>query len=345
MPEERRRTGGAPPTRRCPYFPTKLATDPCGRCRSYFSAEALAVVEDVRVCPKCSTEIELAAELAEAQRWTRANFFAWLRSPRAAVLGALLLFLALIIGGGTVVFINLASTPLPYETIRRARVGFTQDFSLDGQGISLVEAINGGGAWAPAGATRRLLLDGDKTVIGLADQLRVDPRDVAALNGVGGDHKFRSGTMVVVPLSDRHTSARLVDGLLEPNLPGWQSGPAQFPLDLVFWSEEPFPLEKVVIWNHELEEPASFIAEFEVYAAPVDPRLNSGSLELLGAFESPRTVGSNPQFVEVDPERPETRWYVLRVLSNHGLGEYISAAEIGLFGPEPEGLEPVEDDG
>ena len=101
---------------------------------------------------------------------------------------------------------------------------------------------------------------------------------------------------------------------------------------------------KEFIWNHELEEPASFIAEFEVYAAPVDPRLDAASLELLGAFESPRTVGSNPQFVEVDPERPETRWYVLRILSNHGLGEYISAAEIGLFGPEPEGLEPVESD-
>ena len=345
MPEERRRTGGALPTRRCPYFPTRLATDPCGRCRSYFSAEALKVVEDFRVCPKCSTEIELAAELAEGRRWTRSNFFAWLRSPRAAVLGAVLLFLALIVGGGTVIFVNLASTPLPYETIRRARVGFTQDFSLDGQGISLVEAINGGGAWVSSGATQRLLLDGDKTVIGLADQLRVDPREVAAFNGVGGDHKFRSGTFVVVPLSDRHTAARLVDGLLEPNLPGWQSGPAQFPLDLLFWSQDPFPLEKVVIWNHELEEPASFIAEYEIYAAPVDPRLEPGNLELLGKFDSPRTIGSNPQFLEVDPERPETRWYVLRILSNHGLDDYISAAEIGLFGPAPEDPEPDPTDG
>ena len=345
MPEERRRTGGAPPTRRCPYFPTRPATDPCGRCRSYFSAQALEVVEGVRVCPKCSTEIELAAELAEGRRWTRSNFFAWLRSPRAMVLGALLLFLAIIIGSGTAVFVNLASTPLPYETIRRARVGFTQDFSLDGQGISLVEDINGGGAWVPAGATRRMLLDGDKTVVGLADQLRVGARDVSTLNGVGGDHKFGSGTTVVVPLSELHTSARLVDGLLEANLPGWRSGPARFPLDLVFWSEEPFPLQKVVVWNHELEEPGSFIAEFEIYASPVDPRLDAGDLELLGRFESARTVGANPQSLDEDPERIETRWYVLRVLANYGHGEYVSVAEIGLFGPEPEGLEPVGDDG
>ena len=303
------------------------------------------MVEDVRVCPKCSEEVLLAAELAEARRWTRANFFDWLRSPRAFLVGALLLFLALIIGGGTAVFVNLSSTPLPYETIRRARVGFTQDFSLDGQGISLTESINGGGAWVPAGATRRMVLDGDKTVIGLADQLRVSPRDVSTLNGVGGDHKFPSGTAVTVPLSDFHTSARLVDGLLEPNLPGWLSGPAQYPFDLVLWAEEPFPLEKVVIWNHELEEPTSFIAEFEIYAAPFDPRVDPTGLELLGTFESPRTVGGNPQVLEPDPERPETRWYVLRILANHGYGEYISTAEIGLFGPEPEGLEPVENDG
>lgn len=303
------------------------------------------MVEGVRVCPKCSEEIALAAELAEARRWTTSNFLAWLRSPRAFVSGALLLFLALVIGGGAAVFVNLASTPLPYETIRRARVGFTQDFSLDGQGIDLVEAINGGGAWAPDGATRRMILDGDKTVIGLADQLRVDPRDVSSLNGVGGDHKFPSGSSVVVPLSEWHTSARLVDGLLEARLPGWRSGPAQFPLDLVFWSQDPFRLHKVVVWNHELEEPGSYIAEFEIYAAPGDPRRGDADLQLLGRFDSARTVGANPQSVAPEPEPPETRWYVLRIIANHGHADYTSAAEIGLFGPVPEGLEPVEPEG
>ena len=293
------------------------------------------------MCPKCSTEIGLAAELAESRRWSWSNFLAWLRSPRAFVVAALLLFLGLVIGGGTAVFVNLASTPLPYETIRRARVGFTQDFSLDGQGIDLVEAINGGGAWVANGATRRMILDGDKTVIGLADQLRVDPRDIATLNQVPEDHRFRSGSNVEVPLTDWHTSARLIDGLFESQLPGWRSGTPVFPQDLVFWSEDPFLLEKVVIWNHELEEPRSFIAEFEIYASPTDPRRDAGQLELLAEFDSPLTVGANPHEVDQDPEQPERRWYLVRVLANHGYPEYISAAEIGLFGPEPEGLQPV----
>ena len=314
-----------------------MATDPCGRCRHFFSPEALEVIEGVRVCPKCADEIELAWQLAEERRLTWANFWAWLRSPRAAVLGGVLLFLLVIIGGATVVFIQLASAPLPYETIRRARVGFTQDFSLDGQGIDLVEAINGGRALVPNGTgTRQMVLDGDKTVTGLADELRVSPQDITALNGVTPDHRFRSESTVTVPASEWHTSARLIDGLLEAQLPGWQSGSAQFPLDIIFWSEDPFLLEKVVIWNHELDDPGSYIAEFEIYASPVDPRLGTGPLRLEGAFDSALSAGANPHLLEDDPDRPEARWYLLRILANHGNAEYVSAAEIGLFEPAPE---------
>ncbi len=277
-------------------------------------------------------------QLAESRRLTWTNFWSWLRSPHAIALGGLVLFLTLVIGSATFVFVNLASAPLPYEMIRRARVGFTQDFSLDGQGIDLVETIGGGGASAPIGATQGIVLEGDATVVGLADRLRVDPRDIAALNGVPGDHRFRSGFTVTVPASEWHTSARLVDGLLEPQLPGWRSGTAKFPLDIVFWSEDPFPLLKVVIWNHALDEPGSFIAEFEIYSSPVDPRLDAGLLRLQGSFESALNVGANPHLLEEDPDREEARWYLLRILGNHGNPEYVSAAEIGLFSPEPEPL-------
>ncbi len=287
------------------------------------------------MCPRCADEVILAAKIAEDRRFTRANVLRALRSPRTGVLLILIFVLLLLIVGASVVFINLSSAPVPYETIRRARVGFTQDFSLDGQGIDMAESVNGGGAWTDSRATRPLVLEGDETATGLADQLRVKVGDITELNGVAGDHQFRRGETVIVPLSDWHTSARIVDGLFEERLPGWRSGGMPtYPLEIVLWSQNEFELGKVVIWNHPLEPPESFIDEFEIYSSPVDPRVDRRQLELLGEFSSPRAIGAAVHLL--DDSFPEARWYLLRINSNHGLADYLTAAEIGIFAPAPE---------
>ncbi len=335
QPGRDRNLAGSLSRRRCPYFPTHPVTDPCGRCRRFYSKRALSLVSGVQICPKCAEEIALAERLAQERRFTYRNFLTRLRSPRTAVMVTMLAALVLIVGGASAVFINLASAPVPYETIRRARVGFTQDFSLDGQGIDLVEAINGGGARVAGPATRQLLLEGDTSVVGLADRLRVGAGDIAQINGVALDHRFSSGQVVGVPRSEWHTSTRLVDGLLEPQLPGWRSDTPNLPLDLVFWSEKPFPLAKVVIWNHELEPTDSFVAEFEIYSASADPQFGASELTRLDSFFAPERIGANPFQLADDPDRREASWYLLRINANHGSPLYVSAAEIGLFGPEP----------
>ncbi len=135
-----------------------------------------------------------------------------------------------------------------------------------------------------------------------------------------------------------HELDRLIDGLPDPQIPSWRSGNAEFPVEFIFISKAARTLGKISIWNHPEEDPATYIREFEVFTSPVDPAVDDSQLEKVGEFVADRVTVV--QRFEFDPPVP-TRYTLLRVISNHGSVEYISAAEIGLFPPQPVGQSPI----
>ena len=136
-----------------------------------------------------------------------------------------------------------------------------------------------------------------------------------------------------------HELDRLIDGLPDQQIPAWRSGTAEFPVEFVFISKAVRSLGKISIWNHPDEDPATYIREFEVLTSPVDPAVDDSQMEKVGEFTADRVTVV--QRFEFDPPVP-TRYTILRVVSNHGSLEYISAAEIGLFPPVPAGRSPIQ---
>jgi hypothetical protein len=127
-----------------------------------------------------------------------------------------------------------------------------------------------------------------------------------------------------------HSVERINDGLPDPQVPAWRSGDVDLPIDLLFISEAPRLLGKIVIWNHPDEDPSTYIREFEVFTSPVDPAVDDSKLDLVGAFLAEQT--SDVQRFEFDPPVP-TQYTLVRVKSHYGSIDYVSAAEIGLFVP------------
>ena len=135
-----------------------------------------------------------------------------------------------------------------------------------------------------------------------------------------------------------HSLERINDGLPDAQVPAWRSGDVNLPIDLLFVSNSPRLMGKVVIWNHPGEDPSTYIKGFEVFTSPVDPDVDESGLALVGTFQAEQTT--EIQRFEFDPPVP-TQYTLVRVTSHYGNADYISAAEIGLFLPGARGAFPI----
>ena len=89
-------------------------------------------------------------------------------------------------------------------------------------------------------------------------------------------------------------------------------------------------MQKVIIWNHPDEPTATYIKELQVLASLDDPRPNPEAMVEIGRFK----VSTPDSKVVFDVETPVTfRFATIRILSTFGQAEYVSASELGLFGP------------
>jgi len=267
---------------RCPYYPTREATDRCDRCYTLVSPPALTEHHGARLCPRCHDAANVAAEVREEARLTPANLWRRFRNidyPMFALgLGVLAVILAI---GGYIVYTtaNAQSDPM---LIRRARVGFTQNFDIDGEGLDFVEILN----------------------LGVASATSQSPDPV-------------------------HNIDRLHDGLPDGPVPSWRSADANFPIDIRLAATEPQTMAKVVVWNHPLEDPSTYLKDIEIYATVPDAAGGSARRVLVAEF-TVLPVAEKQVFL-LDAEVVTTST-IVRVLSNYG-GAYVSAAEIGLFNP------------
>jgi len=130
---------------RCPYFPQSNATEQCGRCRGFYSDQAIAKHDGNLLCPKCINETQAAERIRQEKRLTVSNIYKKITSADYRAGSIVLLVVFTFIGG----YIYLASSyfgdaTVDFEIIRRARVGFTQNFNLGDQGFDFAESINGG---------------------------------------------------------------------------------------------------------------------------------------------------------------------------------------------------------
>ena len=102
-----------------------------------------------------------------------------------------------------------------------------------------------------------------------------------------------------------HGPKRLQDGLFDPQFTAWRSAGPDFPLTAIYTVRFRTPVQKVVIWNHPDEPPASYI------------RFTAAAPDLKLVFD-------------VDTPVP-VRYAMLKIYSTFGAADYVSAAEIGLF--------------
>ena len=130
-------------------------------------------------------------------------------------------------------------------------------------------------------------------------------------------------------LDPLHTIERLHDGLPDAPVPSWRSGDAVFPVDIRLATVLPQILEKVVIWNHPAEHSGTYIQDFEIYVTVPGEDGEPDRRELAARY-SALPIETKQVFLLQDPLMTKTT--VIRILDNHG-GPYVSAAEIGLFGP------------
>ena len=129
---------------------------------------------------------------------------------------------------------------------------------------------------------------------------------------------------------DVHVLDRVHDGLFDPNFPAWRSRDARLPIVLTFTSRFRAPLVKAVIWNHPDEPSASYIRSFEIWTSLEDPSRNPDALTLAGRF----TIAEPLEVARFQLAEPiVTRWVQVRILDTFGNADYVSAAEIGMFGP------------
>ncbi len=272
---------------RCPYFPQSNATEQCERCRGFFSEQAITEHDSNLLCPKCSNEAQAAERIRQGKRLTASNIYKKIVSADYRAGSIVLLVVFAFIGG----YIYLASSyfgdaTVDFEIIRRARVGFTQNFNLGNQGFDFAETINGG---------------------------------TVQVNRPSYPYP--------------HTSARLIDGLPDHQVPSWRSATTRLPISIIFDANTDRILDRIIIWNHPEEDVNTYIKSFEIYAASSV----ESEMVLLGAFENP----SDPteHIFPLSTLKP-VRQVKLVILSTHGDGEYVSAAEIGLFLPRDNRTKP-----
>ena len=133
---------------RCPFYPTLEATERCDRCYTLVSPEALEEVDLRALCPRCIEAEDVAARVREEARLTLPNL--WRRFRHADYLAfaiAAAAAVVLLAAGIFMVVITARAEPDPL-LIRRARVGFTQNFDVDNEGLDFVEVIKSGVASA-----------------------------------------------------------------------------------------------------------------------------------------------------------------------------------------------------
>jgi hypothetical protein len=133
---------------RCPFHPTREATDRCDRCYTLVSTEALEEHDLRRLCPPCIDALDLAEQVREDARLTPRNLWRRFRAIDYRVAAIGFAVVAVILGAGAfMVWITARAEPDPL-LIRRARVGFTQNFDVDNEGLDFVEVIKNGVASA-----------------------------------------------------------------------------------------------------------------------------------------------------------------------------------------------------
>ena len=112
------------------------------------SPPALAEVDLRRLCPRCIEAEDAAAQVREDARLTPGNLWRRFRAVdyRTALIGFSVLGV-LLAAGIYLVWITARENPDPL-LIRRARVGFTQNFDVDNEGLDFIEVIKGGVASA-----------------------------------------------------------------------------------------------------------------------------------------------------------------------------------------------------
>ena len=133
---------------RCPFHPTREATDRCDRCYTLVSTEALEEHDLRRLCPPCIDALDLAEQVREDARLTPRNLWRRFRDIDYRVAAIGFAVVAIILGAGAfMVWITARAEPDPL-LIRRARVGFTQNFDVDNEGLDFVEVIKNGVASA-----------------------------------------------------------------------------------------------------------------------------------------------------------------------------------------------------
>ena len=162
--------------------------------------------------------------------------------------------------------------------------------------------------------------------VGLQQQSDLDGEGFDLLELVNGGELLGITSTAV----GEHGSDRLHDGLFDPNFKAWRSADQSFPIVLTFKIRFRSPLQKVIIWNHPDEPTASYIKELQVLASLDDPRTNPEAMVEIGRFK----VSTPDSKVVFDVETPVTfRFATIRILSTFGQAEYVSASELGLFGP------------
>jgi len=126
-----------------------------------------------------------------------------------------------------------------------------------------------------------------------------------------------------------HGPDRIHDGLFDSHFNAWRSADHKLPLTLLFHVKFRTPIQKVVIWNHPDEPSETYIKKFELLGSVEDPNTNPDAMTLLGRF----TVENPDSKVVFEVEAPAPiRFATISILSTFGTAEYVSAAELGLFG-------------
>lgn len=178
--------------------------------------------------------------------------------------------------------------------------------------------------------------------VGFQQQSNLDGEGFDLLEPVnGGELQSISSTA-----QGEHGADRIHDGLFDPQFNAWRSADHKLPLTMLFHVKFRTPIQKVVIWNHPDESSETYIKEFELLGSVEDPTTNPDAMTLLGRF----TVDNPDSKVVFEVEAPTSiRFATISILSTFGTAEYVSAAELGLFGltrdpgqiPIPRGSGPI----
>lgn len=164
-------------------------------------------------------------------------------------------------------------------------------------------------------------------------RIQVGLQQGSDLDGEGFDllELVNGGEMLAITSTAEgdHGPNRLQDGLFDPQFKAWRSAGPDFPLTAIYQVRFRTPVRRVVIWNHPEEPEASYIREIEVLASLEDPRTHPDALVSIGRF----TAAAPDLKLVFDVDTPvPIRYAVVRIVSTFGAADYVSAAEIGLFG-------------